>query len=115
VRGVDQELVPDEFLGLPEVCRLAREGGAMHSREVREEVVGVVTPEVGEELCIFVESQELTDDLDGDDFGVAESVGVGGRALRRPRSAMRSSIRQKTAMMMKVLRSKRAETSLLVW
>ena len=47
----------------------------MHSREVREEVVGVVTPEVGEELCIFVESQELTDDLDGDDFGVAERWG----------------------------------------
>ena len=55
MRGVDQELLPDEFLGLPEVCRLAREGGAMHSLEVREEV-GVMTPEVGEELCIFVES-----------------------------------------------------------
>jgi hypothetical protein len=74
VRGIDQELLPDEFLGLPEVCRLAREGGAMHSREVREEV-GVVTPEVGEELCIFVESQKLTDDLDGEDFGVAERGG----------------------------------------
>jgi hypothetical protein len=74
VRSIDQELLPDEFLGLPEVCRLAREGGAMHSREVREEV-GVVTPEVGEELCIFVESQKLTDDLDGEDFGVAERGG----------------------------------------
>jgi hypothetical protein len=74
VRGIDQELLPDEFLGLPEVCRLAREGGAMHSPEVREEV-GVVTPEVGEELCIFVESQKLTDDLDGEDFGVAERGG----------------------------------------
>src|SRR5829696_8859822 len=74
VRGIDQELLPDEFLGFPEVCRLAREGGAVHSREVREEV-GVVTPEVGEELCIFVESQELTDDLDGEDFGVAERGG----------------------------------------
>jgi hypothetical protein len=105
VRGIDQELLPDEFLGLPEVRRLAREGGAMHSREVREEV-GVVTPEVGEELCIFVHPQELTDDLDGEDFGVVER-GAGPRALRRPRSAMRSSIRQKTAMM-KVLRSKRA-------
>jgi hypothetical protein len=46
----------------------------MHSPEVREEV-GVVTPEVGEELCIFVESQKLTDDLDGEDFGVAEGGG----------------------------------------
>jgi hypothetical protein len=46
----------------------------MHSPEVREEV-GVVTPEVGEELCIFVESQKLTDDLDGEDFGVAERGG----------------------------------------
>ncbi len=46
----------------------------MHPHEVRE-VVGVVTPEVGEELCIFVESQKLTDDLDGEDFRVAERWG----------------------------------------
>jgi hypothetical protein len=37
----------------------------MHPHEVREVVVGVVTLEVGKELRIFVESQELPDDLDG--------------------------------------------------
>jgi hypothetical protein len=46
----------------------------LHSREVREEV-GVVMPEVGEKLCIFVHPQELTDDLDGEDFGVVERGG----------------------------------------
>jgi len=37
--------------------------------------VGVVTPEVVKELRIFAESQELADDLDGDDFRVAECCG----------------------------------------
>ena len=85
----------------------------MHPHEVREVVVGVVTPKVGKELPLFVESQKLADDLDGDDFRVAESVGVGPRAWRRRRSATWSSMRQKTAMM-KVLRSTRAESSLLL-
>ena len=76
MESAGQERLPEFLVDLPGVSCLPGEGGAMHSPEVREEV-GVVTPEVGEELCIFVESQELTDDLDGDDFGVAESVGVG--------------------------------------
>jgi hypothetical protein len=65
------------------------------------------------ELPLFVESQKLADDLDGDDFRVAESVGVGLRARRRPRSATWSSMRQKTVIMT-VLRSTRAESSLLL-
>ena len=34
--------------------------------------MGVVATEVPEELRIFVEPQELSDDLDGEDFGVGE-------------------------------------------
>src|SRR5215211_858007 len=41
---------------------------------LREEVGGVAS-EVGEELRIFVEPQELADHLDGEDFGVAELWG----------------------------------------
>jgi hypothetical protein len=46
----------------------------MHRSEVRE-VVGVMAPEVREELRIFVESQKLADDLDCEHFGVAERWG----------------------------------------
>ena len=43
----------------------------MHTSEVREEM-GVVAPEVGKELRVFVYPQELADNLYGEDFGVAE-------------------------------------------
>ncbi len=46
----------------------------MHPQEVREEV-GVVAPEVLKEFRVFVESQELTDDLDGEHFRVAQRWG----------------------------------------
>jgi hypothetical protein len=46
----------------------------MHSPEVREEV-GVVAPEVSEEFGVFVEPQELADDLDGENFRVVERWG----------------------------------------
>ncbi len=72
--GVGQELLPEAFLYLPEVGRLPAEGGAMHTSEVREEV-GVVTPEARKELRIFIESEKLADDLDGEHFGVAECWG----------------------------------------
>jgi hypothetical protein len=71
VRGLSQEALPEALLGLPQVRRLPGEGGAMHSPEVREEV-GVVAPEVSEEFGVFVEPQELADDLDGEDFRVGE-------------------------------------------
>lgn len=66
-----EELPPEALLGLPRVRRLPGKSGAMHVQEIREEV-GVVAPEVREELRVFVEPQELADDLDGEDFGVAE-------------------------------------------
>ena len=37
--------------------------------------MGIVAPEVGKELCIFVDPQKLSYDLDGDDLGVAERWG----------------------------------------
>lgn len=43
----------------------------MHESEVWEEV-SVVAPEVGKELCIFVEPQELSDDFDGEHFRIEE-------------------------------------------
>jgi hypothetical protein len=46
----------------------------MHLPQVREEV-GVVAAEVGEELRILVEPQELADDLDGEHLGVAQRRG----------------------------------------
>ena len=52
------------------------EGGAIHPPEVREEV-GVVTPEVREQLRVFVYPQGLADALDREDLRVVER---GGRA-----------------------------------
>ena len=43
----------------------------MHPQEVWEEM-SVVAPEVGKELCIFVESQKLANYLDGEHFRVKE-------------------------------------------
>jgi hypothetical protein len=43
----------------------------MHEAEAWEEV-SVVAPEVGKELRIFVEPQELTDELDGEHFRIPE-------------------------------------------
>jgi hypothetical protein len=43
----------------------------MHLPQIRKEV-GVVTPEVRKELRVFIESEELSDDLDGEDFRVGE-------------------------------------------
>jgi hypothetical protein len=71
VRSELKELLPEELLGLPEVCCLPGEGGAMHPPQVREEV-GIVAPEVGKELRVLVEPQELAYDLDGQDLRVEE-------------------------------------------
>ena len=72
--SVDQKRLPEVLFDLPEVGRLPAEGGAIYPHQVREEV-NVVAPEVGKELRIFVESQELTDDLDGEHFRVAQRWG----------------------------------------
>ena len=79
VRGFGQEVLPKALLNLPEVRRLPGEGGAMHPPEVREEV-GVVAPEVRKELRVFVYSQELADELDGEHFGVEERRGGSARS-----------------------------------
>jgi hypothetical protein len=71
VRGLGQELLPEALLGLPQVGSLPGEGGAMHPPEAREEA-GVVPAEVGEELRVLVEPQELADDLDGEDLRVGK-------------------------------------------
>ena len=84
------------------------------------EPLAVMTPEVTKDPVVGVDAEELPDDLDGEDFCVrkfgqwttrpegstseSQSVGVGPRPRRRPRSLMRSSMRQKT-LTMKVLRS----------
>lgn len=112
VRSEGEKLLPEALLELPEIGCLSGESGAMHSQEVREEVVGVVTPEVREKLSISVSSSILRNSPTPSMARTSESksVGAGPRSRRRPRSGMRSSVRQKTAMM-KVLRSTRAETS----
>ncbi len=46
----------------------------MHVQEVRK-IMGVVAPEVRKEFRVFIEPQELADDLDSEDFGVAECGG----------------------------------------
>jgi hypothetical protein len=74
VGSLGQELLPEALLDLPQVRRLPGEGGAVHAPEVREEV-GVVAPEVSEELRVFVEAQELADDLDGENLRVEERRG----------------------------------------
>ncbi len=52
VRDLGQEFLPETLLDLPEVGCLPSEGGAMYQQEVREEVVGVVAPEVGKEFSV---------------------------------------------------------------
>ena len=86
MRSLGQELVPEVFLGLPQVGRLPGEGGAMHPQEIREEM-GVVAPKVGEEFRVFVEPQKRTNDFDGDDFGVAERMTSTSASLCPPTTA----------------------------
>ncbi len=74
MRGLGQEFLPEELFSLPEVGCLPAEGGAMHLPQIRKEA-GVVASEVRKEPRVFIESQELTDDLDGEDFRVGECGG----------------------------------------
>jgi hypothetical protein len=70
----------------------------VYPQEVREEM-GVVAPEVGEELGVFASSPKNSPTTSMVSTSESQSVGVGPRALRRPRSSMWSSMRQKTATM----------------
>jgi hypothetical protein len=72
MRAQAQKFLPEVLLGLPQIGRLPGEGGAMHPQEIGEQM-SVVAPKVGKEFCIFIESQKLANDFDGDDFRVAES------------------------------------------
>jgi hypothetical protein len=57
----------------------------VYPQEVREEEVGVVTPEVSKELRgVFVETQELADDLDGEDLRVGERRRSGSACSEAP-------------------------------
>jgi hypothetical protein len=84
----------------------------MHTSEVRE-VVGIVAPEVGKELLIFIESQKFADDLDSDYFRVGERWG-GSAASDGSLFEAVVNMRQKTATM-KVLRSIRRRPPLRLY
>ncbi len=74
----------------------------MHLPQIQKEV-GVVAPEVPKDLRIFVEPKN-SPTTSMVKTSESQDVGEGPRSPRRPRSAMRSSMRQKTATM-KVLGS----------
>jgi hypothetical protein len=109
VRGLSQGLLPEALLGLPQVGSLPGEGGAMHPHKVREEV-GVVP--AGKYAKGSASSPIPRDSPTTSMVRTSEpaSVGAGPRALRRPRPASWSLMRQKTATT-KVPRSTRAGTS----
>jgi hypothetical protein len=100
-----KKLLPEAFLDLPEVGRLPSEGGAMDEAQCRKPLA-VVPSEVAVECLVGVQTEELSDDLDGEDLRVGKFRG--GAALAQGSSVFEPVVyvRQKTATM-KVLRSKR--------
>src|SRR5215203_6381274 len=74
VGSVGQELLPEEFLDLPQVGRLPGEGTAMNLAECREPL-GVVPSEEEVDALVGVYPQKLSDDLDGEDLGVRKLWG----------------------------------------
>ena len=84
----------------------------MHTSEVREEV-GIVPTEIRKEFFVFVESKELTDDLDGDDLRVKERRG--GSALSQAPGVLDAVVYEaEDGYDEGALRSTRAETSFLL-
>jgi hypothetical protein len=71
VRGMGEQLLPEVFLDLPEVCGLPREGGAMHRPEGREPFA-VVPSEEEVDALVGVYSKELAYDLYGEDLSVGK-------------------------------------------
>jgi hypothetical protein len=69
IRSEGQKLLPEIFFDLPEVSRLAAEGGAMDLVQGGEPLT-VVTPEVTEDRLVGVQAKKLTNDFDGENFGV---------------------------------------------
>jgi hypothetical protein len=82
VRGERKELLPEALLDLPEVGRLATEGGPMHLTEGGEPFA-VVTAEEEADALVGIEPQELADDLDGKDLCIRE-LGCGSAASDAP-------------------------------
>jgi hypothetical protein len=76
VRGKSEKLLPEVVFELPEVGCLPSEGGAMDLPEGGEPLC-VVSSEVAIEGLVGVETEELSDDLYGEDLRVGE---LGGRA-----------------------------------
>ncbi|HZY65180.1 MAG TPA: hypothetical protein VFE21_04810 [Rubrobacteraceae bacterium] len=63
--------MPEIFLDLPEVCRLAREGGVMHFTEGREPF-DIVAAEEEVDILVGVHAEKLPGDLHGKDLGVGK-------------------------------------------
>lgn len=57
------------FLDLPKIGALTGEGGTVYFAQGGEPLA-VMLPEVAKDRLIGVDTQELTDDLDGEDLGV---------------------------------------------
>ena len=98
-----KEFLPEAFLDLPEISSLPSEGGAMDEAQCGKPLA-VVPSEVAVECLVGVQTEELSDDLDGEDLRVGEFRG--GAALAQGSSVFEPLVyvRQKTATM-KVLRS----------
>src|SRR5215210_1619635 len=71
VRSNRQKLLPEVFFDLPEVGRLATEGGTVNLTECWKPLT-IVPAEVAVKRFVGVESQELPDNLYSEDFGVGE-------------------------------------------
>ena len=82
VRSEDEELLPEALLDLPEVGTLSEEGGAVEFA-YSGEPLAIMTPEVTKDRLVGAQTQELTDDLDGEDFCVGK-FGQGSTCSKGP-------------------------------
>jgi len=71
VRGECEELLPETLLDPPEVGRLPGEGGPMYLAESRKPC-SVVPSDEEVDALVGVETEELTDDLYGEELRVGE-------------------------------------------
>jgi hypothetical protein len=74
VRDDCHELLPEEFLEMPEVGTLASEGSAVNLTQGREPL-SEMNLEVLEDSFVGVEAEELPDDFDGEGLRVGELWG----------------------------------------
>jgi hypothetical protein len=71
MRGEEQQLLPEALFDLPEVGGLPSEGGAVDLVEGWEPL-GVVAAEEEVDALVGVDTEELSDDLDGEDLCIGE-------------------------------------------